>query len=64
VRLEVFDLLGQSVRLLESARRQPGSYTVQWDGRDRSGRLLSSGVYLYRLHVDGVPMTKKMVLTK
>jgi hypothetical protein len=64
VRLEVFDLLGQSVRLLESARQQPGSYSVQWDGRDRGGRLQSSGVYLYRLHVDGVPMTKKMILMK
>jgi hypothetical protein len=64
VRVEVFDILGQSVRLLESARQQPGNYTIVWDGRDRAGRLQSSGVYLYRLHVDGVPMTKKMILMK
>ena len=64
VRVEVFDLLGQSVRLLESARQQPGNYTVVWDGRDRAGRMQASGMYLYRLHVDGVPMTKKMILMK
>lgn len=64
VRLEVFNILGQSVRTLMDNRHAPGSYTVQWDGRDGAGKILPSGAYLYRLHVDGTPLTKKMILMK
>ncbi len=64
VRLEIFNLLGQSVRVVTDVRQEPGSYTVQWDGRDGAGKLLPSGMYLYRLQADGAPSTKKMVLMK
>jgi hypothetical protein len=64
VKLEVFNLLGQVVRTIIDARQVAGSYTAGWDGRDAFGTALPSGVYLYRLHVDGAPLTKKMILMK
>lgn len=49
VRLEVFDLAGRRVRILEDRNLVAGSYDVPWDGRDGSGRPVASGIYLTRL---------------
>jgi hypothetical protein len=49
VKLEVFNLLGQSVRVLINAAQSAGVYTANWDGKDQRGNLANSGVYFYRL---------------
>jgi hypothetical protein len=64
VSLQVFDLRGRLVRSLVEARVEPGSYVVMWDGTDRDGRAVGSGVYFYRLRTDGFVRTRKMVLLK
>ncbi|MDY0319549.1 MAG: hypothetical protein RBQ67_06110 [Candidatus Cloacimonadaceae bacterium] len=38
--------------------------TVIWDGRDASGKLQSSGVYLYKLSVNGKGFVGKMIMLK
>jgi hypothetical protein len=35
-----------------------------WDGRDSSGRLVASGVYVYRLQTPTLVSAKKMVVLK
>ncbi len=56
VRITVYSTLGQEVRLLIDEAQDVGRYEVIWDGRDHSGREVSSGVYLYRFraghHID------------
>ena len=64
VRLEVFDVLGQQVRLLWDGMLMAGEYRVAWDGRDRDKRLLGSGIYLYRLRVGVNEQVKRMVLIR
>jgi hypothetical protein len=64
VLLEVFNVLGQKVRVLFQGEKSAGSYTVEWDGADDLGRTLASGVYLYRLRAGEFSATKKMLLLK
>jgi len=64
VRLEVFNLLGQRVRLLQDGPLPLGYHAVEWDGRSDPGSEVASGVYFYRLSKDDVSLTKKMVLLK
>jgi hypothetical protein len=64
VRLEVFNVLGQSVRLLLAEELPAGEHQVYFDGRGDDGRPLGSGVYFYRLQSDEFLATKKMVLLK
>jgi hypothetical protein len=59
VTLIVYDLLGRQVATLVNEVKQPGIYTVQFDGSN-----LASGVYLYRLHAGDFVQVKKLVLLK
>ncbi len=56
VTLQVFDVLGRSVRTLLSGQRQSaGPHRATWDGRGESGQSLGSGLYFVRLRTaDGV----------
>ena len=63
-RLEVFSLTGQRVAVLRHGRQQAGFHQLRWDGRDDAGRLVASGVYLYRLVTDEVVLTRKLMLLR
>jgi photosystem II stability/assembly factor-like uncharacterized protein len=64
VTLEVFNLLGQSIRTLVHATQSAGTYVVSWDGKDHTGRSAPSGVYLYRLSAGGHVSVRRMLLIK
>lgn len=64
VRLAVYNLLGQRVALLVDETREPGAYTVRWDGRRDDGRMASSGVYLLRLESNTQTVVRRMTLLK
>ena len=64
VKLEVFNILGQSVKTLIDDRRTSGTYTLEWDGTDAGGSKVSSGIYLYRLTSEQFSVIKKMVFLK
>ncbi len=68
VRLAVFNLAGQQVRVLTERALPAGTHSVRWDGKDSRGRPAASGVYLYRLSInDGrswSAITRRMVLVR
>jgi hypothetical protein len=64
VTLEVFNLLGQQVRVLADGIYEPGNYSSTWDGADGGGIPVSSGAYYYRLSANGYDEMKRMVLLK
>jgi hypothetical protein len=64
VRLSIYDVEGRLVRVLVSDRKPADQYEIEWDGRDQSGQVASSGVYFYRLKTGQRVLTKKMVLLK
>ncbi len=58
-RLSVFNMLGQEVAVLVNEVRAAGSHQVSWNAQSAS-----SGIYLYRLSVNGQTLTGKMSLMK
>ena len=64
VRLEIFDLLGQSIDRLLDQTMPAGSYTATWNGTSGDGTPVASGIYFYRLSTDQHSMAKKMLLLK
>jgi spore coat protein A len=62
--LKVFNLLGQEVKTLFSARQAPGAQTVRWDGTDNNGSRVASGVYFYELRTPTDAVTEKTLLIR
>ena len=59
VTMMVYDILGREVARLVNETKQAGSYSVDFNASN-----LTSGVYFYRLEVNGYVDTKKMTLIK
>ncbi len=59
VRVEVFNVLGQSMNVLQDGRREAGNHTLTFDAS-----AYPSGVYFYRVDFDGKSETRKMLLLK
>lgn len=79
VTMKIFNLLAQLVAVpvlkggdgksdgerLDNLNLTCKPYTAYWDGKDLTGkREVGSGVYLYKLEVDGKAVVKKMVIVK
>jgi len=65
VTLEIFNMVGQRVRILvDHVDQAAGSYEVPWDGRNRSGKSVASGVYLFRLRAGDFVTHNKMIMLK
>ena len=64
VALDIYNVNGALVARLMEGYREKGSRTVSWDGRDRDGRQVNSGVYFYRLKAGKAQITKKLVLAR
>ncbi|MBA7691411.1 MAG: T9SS type A sorting domain-containing protein [Calditrichaeota bacterium] len=62
--LVVYDLLGREVAILREGWLDLGEHEVLWNGYDRFGRPLPSGIYFVRFAVLGHNRTIKMVLLK
>lgn len=55
---------GEGLPLLQLEYTSPGRYEAYWDGRDRTGAQVASGVYLVQMVVDGRAAWRKMFVTK
>ena len=64
VSLQVFNLLGQSVRNLLDAEMSPGYHRMIWDGKDDRGNRVPAGVYFYQLDAGKVNLTRKLVVIR
>ncbi len=65
IELVVYNIKGQKIKTLAQNEFTKGSYSIIWNGIDESGKSISSGVYLYKLKVNGkTEAVKKCLLLK
>ena len=64
VRLAVYNLMGQSIRLLRDGWTEAGLHQVRWDGRTAAGAEAASGVYWAVLHTGEAVQTAKLALIR
>jgi len=62
--LTVWNIMGQQVATVYSGNLNAGRHSVTFNGRDVSGNMLSSGMYIYRVEAGKYNATKKMTLMK
>lgn len=59
VTIQIFDILGRNILILDEGVMSAGYHQFTWQGRSEDGRQLESGIYLYRFEAR-VLNTKKM----
>ena len=57
------------MRELDLGVLQPGNYLDKqsagyWDGRNRFGEIVPSGIYIYEFHAGSFQATRKMAIVK
>lgn len=63
-RIEIYDAAGRLGRTLVDEVLAEGPHQVLWDGRDKSGGRINSGVYFYRITAGDLTASRKMVLLR
>ncbi|HMQ79436.1 MAG TPA: T9SS type A sorting domain-containing protein [Ignavibacteria bacterium] len=64
VSLVIYDIIGREVIKLVDWNEEAGYKSVTWDGRNKMGNQISSGVYFYTLRTGDFVKTVKMVFVK
>ena len=64
VSIRVYNMLGQEIITLLEQEQSYGQYSVLWNGLDRSGKQVASGVYFTELKAGSIRKTRKMLLLK
>lgn len=64
VRLDIYSIDGRLIRNLVNKPLPQGSHIAVWDGKDKSGKNISSGIYFYRIASDNFIESKKLMLLR
>lgn len=62
--VNIYNILGQHIRTLYPGTFSHGSYSLSWDGTDRSGNRAASGVYFFQFLRGGTKITRSTLLLK
>lgn len=62
--VDVYDISGRLVRAMEGRATAAGPVEVQWDGTDRSGAAVGSGVYLMRVSAGDLREVRRATLVR
>jgi hypothetical protein len=64
VSLRIYDTAGRLVVILIDETRPAGNYASEWNGLDKNGSNVASGVYFYRIIAGEFEETRKMILLR
>ena len=64
VTISIYNLLGQKVNTLVNETQETGSYSIKWDGTDKSAKAVASGIYFYQISAGDYTEAKKMLMLK
>jgi hypothetical protein len=64
VEVSVYNMVGQKVSTLVEENKAAGTHQVIWNGLDKSGVSISSGMYVCRMQSENVQVSQKMILVR
>jgi photosystem II stability/assembly factor-like uncharacterized protein len=65
IKVTIYNILGKVIQVVYNGMAETGRHYLPWNGTDMSGKRVASGLYFYRLEIEGRQgYTKKMVLMK
>ena len=69
VSINIYNVSGKVIKTLHLGQKEAGFYMTRsksayWDGRNKSGERVASGVYFYQLKAGEFSAVRKMVIMK
>ncbi len=65
VTLRIFDVLGREIlKLVDGVEQKAGFHIVNWNGRNKAGLPVASGLYVYHITAGKFSQARKMLLVK
>lgn len=64
VQIKVYDLQGRLVKNLYSGSQEQGSHTINWDGTNNLGQIVTSGTYLLKVATGSSTALKKLTFLR
>jgi len=64
IRLTVYDLTGREIVSLVNAKLASGLHSIVWNGLDKNGRQVATGIYLYQIRSANFVQTRTMTFIK
>jgi hypothetical protein len=64
INLEIFDSNGKKILTLVNESKHAGFHQLSWDGLNKQGQPVGSGLYIYRIRAGSFTSSRKMLLLK
>ena len=64
LRIVIYDMHGKQIKTLSDEFKSAGKYEIQWDGTDRFGKAVSTGVYLAIMQTRNFSQARKLMFIK
>lgn len=64
VKITIYNAIGQEIITLVNRHHEAGYYNITWNGKDKSGNLVHSGIYIYKMEAGEFSSVKKMLFLK
>ena len=64
VKVTVYSLKGEKVATIMNKQVNSGTYDVSWNGKNTSGKVVPTGMYLYDIEAEGRRLQGKMLFLK
>ncbi|MFH2048806.1 MAG: T9SS type A sorting domain-containing protein, partial [bacterium] len=64
VKISIYDISGREIRVIKNEFENAGYKSIVWNGIDKSGSKVSSGVYIYSIEAKDYRAIRKMLLIK
>ena len=64
VKITIYNAKGEFVKQTLSEKLNAGTHSAIWNGKDKAGKTVPSGIYLYNVKTDKINVTNKMILLK
>jgi Tol biopolymer transport system component len=62
--LNIYNMAGQIIQTIANADYAAGDYTIPWNGKDKNGKMLAGGMYIYHLQTKNSGQSGRMILLR
>ena len=64
LKIVIYDMHGKQIKTLSDEFKTAGKYEIEWDGTDRFGKQVSTGVYLAIMQTRNFSQARKIMFIK